>query len=78
MDYISTTTELMTSNNIKRAYKKEDLTNNNISVIFKDSHNELWIGTYGGGICHFNRSTNQFDVFDERNGLNNKAVMWHS
>ena len=28
--------------------QKGSLTNNNISVIFKDSHNELWIGTYGG------------------------------
>lgn len=54
--------------------QKGSLTNNNISVIFKDSHNELWIGTYGGGVCHLNRSTNQFEVFDERNGLNNKAV----
>ena len=54
--------------------KQGYLPNNNISVIFKDSRNELWIGTYGGGVCHFNRKTNQFQIFDEQNGLNNKAV----
>lgn len=54
--------------------KQGSLTNNNISVLFKDSHNELWIGTYGGGICYFNRETKLFETFNERNGLNNKAV----
>lgn len=50
------------------------MTSNNISVLFKDSNNELWVGTYGEGVCRYNRTTELFEVFDERNGLSNKAV----
>ncbi len=50
------------------------LSNNNVSVIFRDSHKNLWFGTFGGGICLFNSKTNTFKTYDHRNGLQNDAV----
>ncbi len=50
------------------------LSNNNVSVIFRDSRKNLWFGTFGGGICLFNSKTNTFRTFDHRNGLQNDAV----
>jgi len=50
------------------------LSNNNVSVIFRDSKKNLWIGTFGGGICLFDPKTNTFKTYDHRNGLQNDAV----
>lgn len=50
------------------------LSNNNVCVIFRDSKQNLWFGTYGGGICLFDSKTNTFKTYDHRNGLQNDAV----
>ena len=50
------------------------LSNNNVSVIFRDSRKQLWFGTYGGGICLFDSRSNTFKTYDHRNGLQNDAV----
>ena len=39
---------------------KNALSNNHVSVLFKDSRNKLWVGTYGGGICLYDSKTNRF------------------
>jgi ligand-binding sensor domain-containing protein len=31
--------------------------------IFEDSKGKLWIATYGGGLCFFDRSTEKFTAF---------------
>ena len=50
------------------------LSNNNVSVIFRDSRQNLWFGTFGGGICLYNSKSNTFKTYDHRNGLQNDAV----
>ncbi len=50
------------------------LSNNNVSVLFKDSYKNLWLGTFGGGLCLFNPKTNSFKTFNQSNGLLNDAV----
>jgi signal transduction histidine kinase/DNA-binding response OmpR family regulator len=50
------------------------LSNNHVSVLYKDSKNNLWVGTYGGGICLFDSKTNTFKTFDHKNGLLNDAI----
>lgn len=54
--------------------EENSLSNNNVSVIFRDSRKNLWFGTFGGGICLFNSKTNTFKTYDHRNGLQNDAV----
>ncbi|MEI7502443.1 MAG: two-component regulator propeller domain-containing protein, partial [Paludibacter sp.] len=53
---------------------KNALSNNHVSVLFKDSRNKLWVGTYGGGICLYDSKTNRSKTFDHKNGLLNDAV----
>jgi signal transduction histidine kinase/ligand-binding sensor domain-containing protein/AraC-like DNA-binding protein len=50
------------------------ISNNHVSVLFKDSKNNLWVGTYGGGICLYNSINNTFRTFDNKNGLLNNAI----
>lgn len=39
------------------------LSNNYIWNIYEDSQNNLWIGTFGGGLCLFDRNLEQFKTF---------------
>ncbi len=50
------------------------LSHNNISVIYEDTRNQLWIGTLGGGLNRFNRKKKVFEVFRERDGLSNDVI----
>jgi ligand-binding sensor domain-containing protein len=36
------------------------LSNDNVSYIFEDHSATLWVGTWGGGLCSFNRATQSF------------------
>lgn len=55
-------------------HDKSQLPINNISIIFKDSSTNLWIGTYGAGICKLNKKNNTFEIYDNKNGLNNLDI----
>jgi signal transduction histidine kinase/DNA-binding response OmpR family regulator/streptogramin lyase len=50
------------------------LSYNHVSVLFRDSKKNLWIGTFGGGICKFNPRNNTFSTYDHKNGLLNDAI----
>ncbi|TAD99074.1 MAG: hypothetical protein EAZ97_09725 [Bacteroidetes bacterium] len=57
-------------------HKQNDSTSlpiNNISKLFIDSENNLWIGTWGGGICLYNPEMQTFKTFD--NQKNNKKSL---
>jgi len=36
------------------------LSNNNISIVYEDSKNNLWIGTWGGGLNRFDKKSGKF------------------
>lgn len=50
------------------------LTNNNVTSIFKDSRDMLWIGTYGGGLNLFDPVTSSFRHFRYGDGLANDSI----
>ncbi|MEE8118199.1 MAG: two-component regulator propeller domain-containing protein, partial [Gammaproteobacteria bacterium] len=39
------------------------LQDNHINVLFEDSHSNVWVGTYAGGLHRFNPATQDFDSF---------------
>jgi signal transduction histidine kinase/ligand-binding sensor domain-containing protein len=43
---------------------KKSINNNYINKLFEDSDSILWIGTRGGGLCKFNRQTDDFTSFN--------------
>ncbi len=53
--------------------EKEGLSNNIVRSILKDSHGNLWFGTYGGGVCMYNGET--FTHFTEKEGLSDNTVL---
>ena len=53
---------------------EKQLPENYITNIFKDSAGNIWIGTFGGGLCKFDINTLSFDTFNTRNGLPNDNI----
>lgn len=49
--------------NYKASITKGGLTNNEISHIYKDSRNNIWVGNVNGGIHLYNRSSDSFTTF---------------
>jgi signal transduction histidine kinase/ligand-binding sensor domain-containing protein/DNA-binding response OmpR family regulator len=49
--------------------KENSLPENYITTIFKDKKNNIWIGTFGGGFCHFDFKTKKFTTYNVSNGL---------
>jgi ligand-binding sensor domain-containing protein/two-component sensor histidine kinase len=48
-------------------------------ALAEGAQHDLWLGTYGFGLRHFDRKTNQFTTFgssDEPGGLSNGVVNW--
>lgn len=45
-----------------------------IKCFFRDSQGDMWIGTWGGGLIHFDAGTETFQQFDEADGLPNAVV----
>ncbi len=39
------------------------LSNNYIWTLFEDTDGKIWIGTYGGGLCSFDKKTERFQTF---------------
>ncbi|MDU1892900.1 MAG: two-component regulator propeller domain-containing protein [Dysgonomonas sp.] len=50
------------------------LPENYISSIFKDSMGQIWIGTFGGGLCLFDIETETFKTYKIQDGLHNDNV----
>jgi DNA-binding CsgD family transcriptional regulator len=58
---------LVEYNPTNKAVKK--LCSNDISCLFWDNEGDLWAGTFGNGVLHFNQTMENFTVFDEDKGL---------
>ncbi len=56
-------------NYIKNENDKTSITDNNISYLYEDKKNTLWVGTYGGGLLKYDRNCDCFQQFihDEEN-----------
>lgn len=54
---------------------KNSLSANHISIIYADSRNNLWIGTGGRGLCVYNKESEQFKTYGEKEGLSNGNVL---
>ncbi|MEO8403254.1 MAG: two-component regulator propeller domain-containing protein [Chitinophagaceae bacterium] len=50
------------------------LPNDKVQSLLEDKHGNIWAGTFGGGLALFNNQTNQFEVFSEREGLQNSTI----
>ena len=50
------------------------ISDNRVMTIYEDSMNNLWVGTYGGGVQKFNRQTEKFTQFNKRNRINSSVV----
>ena len=48
---------------------KNELNNNNINAIYQNKENEVWLGTYGGGIIIYNIKTNAYKKITQSDGL---------
>jgi len=59
----------------KKGDTKNHLSSNKIQSIFEDSSHDLWFGTAGGGILHFDRLEEVFEAYTERNGLSSNDVL---
>ncbi|MDR3693116.1 two-component regulator propeller domain-containing protein [Mucilaginibacter sp.] len=46
-----------------QAGDKHSLPSNNITVVFEDKANNIWVGTSGGGVSLYNRKTDSFTNF---------------
>jgi ligand-binding sensor domain-containing protein len=66
-------------NNVFTPYRRingdsSTLSDNHVSCIYEDKDQNLWIGTLGGGLNLFERATNSFTNFSEKDGLANNIV----
>jgi ligand-binding sensor domain-containing protein len=55
-------------------YDSTSISDNHVSCIYEDSEHHIWAGTLGGGINLFDRATNTFVSFTEKDGLANNLV----
>ena len=54
-------------------YKEKDslsLSSEHVSIMVEDKSGTIWIGTYGGGVCSFNKITQKFTRYPYRLGDN--------
>ena len=54
-----------------------EMKGNHVSVLYKDSHNNIWIGTRGEGLYKINVETQEIDHYPpaEPNGLSSNAIL---
>ncbi|MEO5681256.1 MAG: two-component regulator propeller domain-containing protein [Chitinophagaceae bacterium] len=50
------------------------LPNDKVNCLLEDTHGFMWAGTFGGGIARINIPSKQFEVFSEKEGLQNSNV----
>lgn len=54
--------------------KTDGLPENFIAEISKDSKGRIWIGTFGGGVCLFDRKNEIFTTYDTNSGLSDNNI----
>jgi ligand-binding sensor domain-containing protein/two-component sensor histidine kinase len=54
---------------VKQYTNRDGLSSNTVCGILRDDKNDLWVSTYAG-LNYFNRQTQQFTAFYEKDGLN--------
>jgi len=54
--------------------KKNNIPENYVSSIFKDRSNNIWVGTFGGGVSLFDPSNNKFTTYNTSDNLLNNNV----
>lgn len=52
----------------------KSLPNNRVSQVYEDPDQSLWVGTFGGGLARYDRSFEEFQVWDKGAGLNHNTV----
>lgn len=57
-----------------RSERKTDFPVNSINAVLKDKQNNIWLGTYGGGLYCFNQSTGAFKGFNHNDGLSGDFI----
>jgi ligand-binding sensor domain-containing protein len=50
------------------------LSSNWVQSIYEDQSEQLWIGTFGGGLNKYDRQTGKFSHYAEKEGLPNEVV----
>lgn len=73
-DYNTITNELIQYKRESDTYHLRQIPENYVSSIFKDHTGNIWIGTFGGGICSFDLTTGQFSTLNKKKGLLNNNV----
>ncbi len=74
-------TDKINLQHIVAGYTKYNLSYTTVRSVFQDSFNNIWIGTYGGGINFIGHTKPFFNTYDyspasdDINSLNNKAVL---
>jgi len=62
-----------------RNESKNSINNNDVWVIFEDTNYNMWFGSYGGGLCKYDRKKNVFKVYKNSptlpESLSNNIVM---
>jgi signal transduction histidine kinase/ligand-binding sensor domain-containing protein/DNA-binding response OmpR family regulator len=53
---------------------KQSLSNNTIVSIAEAGNDGLWVGTIGGGLNYFNKHTQTFTAYNEKDGLPNNVI----
>jgi ligand-binding sensor domain-containing protein/DNA-binding CsgD family transcriptional regulator len=64
---LGTSKGLVAFNPTKKTVKQ--LSSYDVSSLFWDNEGDLWAGTFGNGVLHFNQTMENFTVFEEKNGL---------
>ncbi|MEP6746666.1 MAG: two-component regulator propeller domain-containing protein [Bacteroidota bacterium] len=50
------------------------LPNDKVTCLLEDSHGFIWAGTFGGGMARIDRGNKYFNLFSEKEGLQNSTV----
>ena len=53
---------------------QKTISHNTVYDIFEDSKNNIWIGTYGGGLNLLNKTNNTFTKYGKRDGIVNEII----
>lgn len=58
----------------RNLHDPSSLSHNAVMSIYEDLNKQIWIGTYGGGLNRFNRETETFTRFTEKDGIPNNVI----
>lgn len=50
------------------------ISNDRILSTFEDSHGNIWVGTFGGGLCKYDRKTGTFRRFSKLEGMPDNVI----